>query len=60
MNDIEKFYLEDHDFQIYVNKDCQSYKRSLDEELESPITKEYYKTLQKGGCNEVKHHYPVS
>ena len=49
---IKRFYLTNHDFQVYVNKNCQIYKRSLDDELKSPITVEYYKSLQKGGCNE--------
>ena len=60
MDDIGKFYLEDHDFQVYVNKDCQAYDRTLEKELISPITIEYYKSLQKGGYNEAKHRYPVS
>ena len=49
---IKRFYLTNHDFQVYVNKNCQTYNRSLDEELKNPITVEYYKSLQKGGCNE--------
>ena len=51
---MKRFYLVDYDFQIYVNKNCQSYNRTLDEELKSPITIEYYRSLQKGGCNERK------
>ena len=49
---IKRFYLTNHDFQVYVNKGCQTYNRSLDAELDDPIVVEYYKTLQKGGCNE--------
>lgn len=49
---MKHFYLTDHDFQIYVNKGCQMYRRTLDEMLISPITVEYYRSLQKGGCNE--------
>ena len=49
---MKRFYLVNHDFQIYVNKNCQTYNRTLDEELKSPITREYYLSLQKGGCNE--------
>ena len=49
---IKRFYLINHDFQVYVNKNCQSYNRTLEQELKSPITWEYYKSLQKGGCNE--------
>lgn len=49
---IKRFYLTNHDFQLYVNANCRTYNRSLDDELKSPITVEYYKSLQKGGCNE--------
>jgi len=49
---MKRFYLTNHDFQVYVNKNCQTYKRTLDQELQSPITFEYYKSMQKGGCNE--------
>lgn len=49
---IKRFYLADHDFQVYVNRNCQTYGRTLNEELKNPITMEYYKSLQKGGCNE--------
>ena len=48
---MKRFYLTDHDFQIYVNKNCQTYCRCLDDELKSPITEAYYDSLQKGGCN---------
>ena len=48
---IKRFYLIDHEFQLYVNKNCQTYHRTLDQELKSPITIEYYKSLQRGGCN---------
>lgn len=49
---MKRFYLINYDFQVYVNKNCQTYGRTLDQELKSPITREYYKSLQKGGCNE--------
>lgn len=49
---IEEFYLKDYDFQIYVNKGCQTYGRTPAEMFENPIVKEYYRSLQKGGCNE--------
>lgn len=48
---IKRFYLTNHDFQIFVNKGCQVYHRNLDEMLADPITQEYYKSLIKGGCN---------
>lgn len=48
----KRFYLTNHDFQIYVNKGCQTYHRNLDSMLDDPITVAYYESLQKGGCNE--------
>ena len=48
---MKRFYLTNHDFQIYVNKDCQMYHRTLDQALASPVTYAYYKSMQKGGCN---------
>lgn len=49
---MDRFYLTNHDFQIYVNKNMQTYGRTLEEEFASPITVAYYESLQKGGCNE--------
>ena len=49
-------YQEDGDFKRYVDRCSVSYGKSLDEILDSPITWEYYISLQKGGCNE-KHEY---
>lgn len=44
-------YLTDYDFQLYVNKCCQSYHKTPEQVMASPITKEYCKSLQEGGCN---------
>ena len=51
MTKIEKFYLTNHDFQVFCNKNIQIYGRTLDEELSNVITVEYYRSLLKGGCN---------
>ena len=51
MTKIEKFYLTNHDFQMFCNKNIQTYGRTLNEELSNVITVEYYRSLQKGGCN---------
>ena len=48
---IENFYLTNHDFQVYVNKNSQAYGTTLEQELQNPITIEYYKSLLQGGCN---------
>lgn len=49
---IKRFYLTNHDFNIFVNKGCQTYHRDLDTMLKDPIVIEYYKSMQRGGCNE--------
>lgn len=51
MKEIEDFYLKDHDFQVYINKGCQTYGRTPDEMFQNPIVREYYRSLMKGGCN---------
>ena len=48
---MKRFYITNYDFQIYCNKNMQTYERTLDEEMANPITREYYKSLIKGGCN---------
>ena len=50
--DMLDFYQLNDDFKRYVDACCVTYGKSLDEILESPITKEYYLSMQKGGCNE--------
>lgn len=51
VSDIEQFYLTNYDFQLFVNKNIQTYGKKLVEELQNPITVEYYRSLLKGGCN---------
>lgn len=52
MTEMMEFYLKDHDFEVYVNKGCQAYNKSRDEELDNAIVREVYREMQKGGCNE--------
>lgn len=47
-------YRDNEDFKRFVDKCSISYGKSLDDVLDSPITWEYYMSLQKGGCNERK------
>ena len=49
--DMDKFYDQNEDFKRYVDANRRTYNRSMVEELESPITREYYRSLLKGGCN---------
>lgn len=44
-------YLTNYDFQVYVNKCCQSYHKSPDYILTSPVTVAYLEQLMKGGNN---------
>lgn len=46
------FYLTNHTFNIFVNKGCQTYFKTLDEMFKDQIVWEYYLSLQKGACNE--------
>ena len=47
----EAYYCND-DFTRYVDRNAEQYNKTLKEVLLSPITQEYYKSLQKGECNE--------
>ena len=49
---IDQFYLKDHDFQVFVNKNCQTYGKSPEYILQTPITRGYFESMQRGGCNE--------
>lgn len=51
-SNIERFYLTNHDFNIIVNKGCQTYGKTKSEMLENATIIEIYKEMQKGGCNE--------
>lgn len=41
-------YLTNYDFQVYVNKCCQSYHKSPELIMDSPITAAYCESLQEG------------
>lgn len=51
LEEMKQFLTTSEDFRNYVAKNMDAYDRTLDEELQSPITQNYYKSLQKGGCN---------
>ena len=48
---MKHFYLSNKDFKTFCDKDMQMYKRNLDDTIDMATTKEYYKSLQRGGCN---------
>ena len=47
----KSFYNTNADFKTYVDKCAVTYRKSVDEILQSPITEEYKKSLMDGGCN---------
>ena len=49
--EMSKFYAENADFKEYVDKCATTYQKDVSEVFELSITKEYMKSLQKGGCN---------
>lgn len=51
INKMKEYLTTSENFQDYVAKNMDTYDRTLDQELQSPITQNYYKSLQKGGCN---------
>lgn len=52
ISDIERFYLTNHTFNIFVNKGCQTYQRTKSEMLENATVIEVFREMQEGGCNE--------
>ena len=51
-DDMREAYYHNDDFRWYVDRIADTYKKTPTEVLYSPITREYYLSLQKGGCNE--------
>lgn len=51
----EAYYCND-DFTRYVDRNAEQYNKTLKEVLLSPITEEYFKSLQRGGCNDNGNH----
>lgn len=45
------FYAENADFKDYVDKCVKTYNKSVEDIFKSPITQEYRKSLEDGGCN---------
>ena len=52
ISDIERFYLTNHTFNIFVNKGCQMYHKTKSEMLSEAIVREVFLEMQEGGCNE--------
>ena len=54
MVDIDMMWFYDHnaDFKRYVDANAKTYRKSPAFIMETVTAQEYYKSLQKGGCNE--------
>ena len=50
-NKMRDAYYTNKDFRWYVDRVADTYGKTPAEVLYSPVTKEYYISLQKGGCN---------
>ena len=50
-DDMRQAYYNNEDFQWYVDRVAEAYKKTPSEVLYSPITKDYYLSLQENGCN---------
>ena len=51
-DEMRRAYYVNDDFRWYVDRIGEAYGKSTSEVIYSPITKDYYLSLQKGGCNE--------
>ena len=51
-DEMRQAYYTNDDFRWYVDRVSEAYGKFLSEVIYSPITKEYYLSLKKGGCNE--------
>ena len=49
--EMDKFYEQNEDFRHFVDKCRNSYGWKMTDAFESPITREYYHSKIKGGCN---------
>ena len=53
MTDLEimMFYDSNPDFKRFVDANAKAYHKSAAYIMDTPTTREYYESLQKGGCN---------
>lgn len=50
--EIMTFYDSNADFKRFVDANAKAYHKSAAYIMDTPTTREYYESLQKGGCNE--------
>ena len=51
LEEMIRAYTRNKSFKRYVDACMESYDMALDTVLQSPITEEYYKSIQQGGYN---------
>lgn len=51
---MKTFYETNPDFRRFVDANAKAYGKTPEYIMETPTTREYYKSLQRGGCNESK------
>lgn len=51
INTMLKFYESNRDFKRYIDECVKTYGKDVHYMLETRTAEEYYKSLQKGGCN---------
>lgn len=54
MKEIIEYYHNNQTFKDFVDANARTYDKDVSFILATPTTIEYYKSMQKGGCNE--HH----
>ena len=51
INTMKDCYKTDQKFRQFIDRNIETYQKSLDEELQNLIAVEYYKSIIPGGCN---------
>ena len=52
MKEMIEFYHSNKGFRDFVDANAEAYRKDVSFILSTPITREYYLSLQRGGCNE--------
>jgi len=52
---MRNFYDTNADFRRYIDDNAKGYGKDPSYILQTQTAREYYKSMQKGGCNEPKH-----
>ena len=52
IDNMKAFYQQNKDFRRYIDECAKTYGKTVDYMLATRTAEEYYRSLQKGGCNE--------